>query len=303
MDKQVLCFGEVLWDGFGTEKKAGGAPMNVAMHLLQQQIPAQMITRIGKDDLGDELFAYLKAQQFPTQLIQHDPELPTCLVTVELDENHQAKYIIPQPVSWDNIQPTNTEKTGIKEAFPFDVIVYGSLACRSETSFTTLLQLLENPAYKIFDVNLRPPHFTLATIETLAQQADLVKMNEEEILFLSPQNQQHISLEEQMKSFRDRYQNETVCVTLGKHGCIVLHRQQFYKHPGFKVEVADTVGAGDSFLANFIAGLINRLPMEEILVNASAIGAFVAGSYGANPVYDPEKINAIKKQKQSVFKH
>lgn len=294
MEKQVLCFGEVLWDGFGEDKKAGGAPMNVAMHLLQQQIPVEMITRIGEDDLGEELFAYLQQQNFPTKLIQRDSDLPTCLVTVSLDENHQAKYTIPQPVSWDNIQP---EKTLIKEAFPFDVVVYGSLACRSETSFNTLLQLLEKPSYKIFDVNLRPPHFTLNVIETLAQKADMVKMNEEEMLFLSPKNEQAASLENQMKSFADRYHTKTVCVTLGEHGSAVLYQHKFYHHPGFKVKVADTVGAGDSFLATFIAGFLNELPMEEILINASAIGAFVAGNKGANPVYNYEKINAIKQQK------
>lgn len=294
MDKQVLCFGEVLWDGFGTEKKAGGAPMNVAMHLLQQQIPVQMITRIGEDDLGDELFAYLEEQNFPIKLIQRDPKLPTCLVTVALDENHQAKYTIPQPVSWDNIQPENTL---IKEAFPFETIVYGSLACRSETSLNTLLYLLRNQAYKIFDVNLRPPHFTLEVIETLARKADMVKMNEEEMLFLSPKNEQVLSVESQMKAFAARYQTETICVTLGEHGCKVLHQQQFYRHPGFKVKVADTVGAGDSFLATFIAGILKQQPMEEILVNASAIGAFVASSQGANPIYDQQKIHAIKAQK------
>lgn len=294
MEKQVLCFGEVLWDGFGAEKKAGGAPMNVAMHLLQQQIPVEMLTRIGDDDLGDELFAYLETQNFPTKLIQSDPELPTCLVTVELDENLQAKYIIPKPVSWDNIEPENIP---IKEAFPFDAIVYGSLACRSETSLNTLLQLLENQAYKIFDVNLRPPHFTMEVIETLARKADMVKMNEEEILFLSPKTEQVVPIESQMKAFAARYQTETVCVTLGEHGSIVLHQRQFYRHSGFKVKVADTVGAGDAFLATFIAGFLNQLPMEEILANTSAIGAFVAGSNGANPVYDFEKINAIKEQK------
>ncbi|MGI4749575.1 MAG: carbohydrate kinase family protein [Janthinobacterium lividum] len=294
MDNQVLCFGEVLWDGFGAEKKAGGAPMNVAMHLLQQQIPVQMLTRIGDDDLGDELFIYLEKQHFPTKLIQRDMELPTCLVAVALDENHQAKYTIPQPVSWDNIQPENTL---IKEVFPFDVLVYGSLACRSETSFDTLLQLLEQPSYKIFDVNLRPPHFTDSVIKILAQKADMVKMNDEELLFLSPPNLKQADLETQMKTFADQYQTETVCVTLGEHGCKVLHQQQFYQHPGFKVEVADTVGAGDSFLATFIAGILKQQPMEEILVNASAIGAFVAGSQGANPVYDLQKINAIKVQK------
>ncbi len=293
MNKQVLCFGEVLWDGFGADKKAGGAPMNVAMHLLQQQIPVQMLTRIGDDALGDELLAYLQKQNFPTDLVQRDAELPTCLVTVALDENHQAKYTIPKPVSWDNIQP---EKTLLKEAFPFEMVVYGSLACRSETSFDTLLELLEKPSYKIFDVNLRPPHFTDSIIKMLAQKADMVKMNEEELLFLSPENEKNLSLEAKMKEFSSRYHTKTVCVTLGEHGCAVLHLQKFYQHPGFKVEVADTVGAGDSFLATFIAGILKQQPMDEILINASAIGAFVASNQGANPVYDEAKINTIKAQ-------
>ncbi len=293
MNKQVLCFGEVLWDGFGEEKKAGGAPMNVAMHLLQQQIPVQLLTRIGSDVLGNELFTYLQKQNLPTDLVQRDAKLPTCLVTVALDENHQAKYTIPQPVSWDNIQP---EKTLVKEAFPFEMIVYGSLACRSQTSFNTLLELLEQPSYKIFDVNLRPPHFSLNVISILAQKADMVKMNEEELLFLSPENEKELSLEAKMKDFSNRYHAKTVCVTLGEHGCAVLHLKKFYTHPGFKVKVADTVGAGDSFLATFIAGVLKQQPMEEILINASAIGAFVAGSYGANPTYDQQKIDEIKAQ-------
>ncbi|MGI4803609.1 MAG: carbohydrate kinase family protein [Janthinobacterium lividum] len=291
MNNQVLCFGEVLWDGFETEKKAGGAPMNVAMHLLQQQISVKMLTRIGEDDLGDELFAYLQKQNFPTGLIQRDAALPTCLVTVALDENQQAKYTIPEPVSWDNIQPENTL---VKEAFPFEMIVYGSLACRTKTSLNTLLQLLEKPVYKIFDVNLRPPHFTQNIISTLAQKADMVKMNDEELDFLSTETEKNLSLEDKMKAFSNRYHTKTVCVTLGEHGCVVMHLHKFYRHPGFKVKVADTVGAGDSFLATFIAGMLKQQPMKEILINASAIGAFVAGSNGANPVYDQQKIKAIK---------
>ena len=296
MEKQVLCFGEVLWDGFGADKKAGGAPMNVAMHLLQQQIPVQMLTRIGKDVLGDELTAFLQAKQLPMELIQRDAQLPTCLVTVALDEKYQAKYTIPQPVSWDNIQPENNLQ---KEVSDFDTIIYGSLACRQETSYQTLLHLLDNQYFNIFDVNLRPPHFSLKTIELLAKKADMVKMNDEELLFLSPKNGQNETLETQIRAFADRYQNKIVCVTLGDKGCVVLADNQFYQQPGFKVDVVDTVGAGDSFLATFIAGMRQKLPTGQILINASAVGAFVAASAGANPVYDFEKINAIKKQYQA----
>src|ERR1700744_35327 len=103
--KKVLCFGEVLWDAFGDGKKAGGAPMNVARHLVQQKVDAAMASRVGMDASGDELVDFLKQNGLYSNTIQRDEELPTCEVNVKLDADNQATYIIPEPVSWDNIQP------------------------------------------------------------------------------------------------------------------------------------------------------------------------------------------------------
>ncbi|MDB5153230.1 MAG: carbohydrate kinase, partial [Mucilaginibacter sp.] len=101
MNKQVLCFGEVLWDTFEDGKKAGGAPMNVATHLVQQGVEVAFASRVGEDPSGDELLEFLKLNNLFSALIQRDAQLPTCEVTVELDENQQATYVIPEPVSWD----------------------------------------------------------------------------------------------------------------------------------------------------------------------------------------------------------
>src|SRR5438067_8580425 len=102
MGNQVLSFGEVLWDAFGDGKKAGGAPMNVARHLVQQGVKTTFASSVGMDSSGDALIGFLKTNDLYSDLIQQDDEFPTCEVTVQLDETNTATYIIPQPVSWDN---------------------------------------------------------------------------------------------------------------------------------------------------------------------------------------------------------
>jgi fructokinase len=291
MKNKVLCFGEVLWDAFGSEKKAGGAPMNVARHLVQQHVNVAFASRVGNDTSGDELVKFLKDGGLYSNLIQRDSSLPTCEVTVELDDKSQATYIIPQPVSWDNIQLDNGL---IDEAKSASIIVFGSLACRERTTHDTLLNLLdETDATKIFDVNLRHPHYTLATIETLAARANVIKMNEEEAdLLIGGSNG---DLKGKITEFQKKYHTKTICVTRGEHGAVIWHDYEFYEHPGFTVDVADTVGAGDAFLATFIAGLIAGNPIPKILLNSCAIGAYVTSQRGANPVYHQDEIVRIRK--------
>jgi len=280
----ILCFGEILWDAFGDEKVAGGAPMNVARHLVQQGANVLFASRIGDDESGHGLVDFLKTNGLYSDLIQVDAHLATCEVTVQLDKGGHATYIIPEPVSWDNIQHDKNLDEAAKAA---TAIVYGSLACRESTTRDTLLNLLnETTALKIFDVNLRPPHYTLSTIETLAAGANVIKMNEDEAALLiggTPEN-----LKEGILEFRSKYHAQTICVTRGGNGAIVWHDYEFYEHPGYKVQVVDTVGAGDSFLAAFVNGLLKGQPMPQILETACRIGAFVAGKRGANPVYESD---------------
>ena len=263
--------------------------MNVARHLVQQGVDTIFASRVGVDASGRELVDFLKDNGLYSDIIQSDDTLPTCEVTVQLDEHKQATYIIPQPVSWDNIQTEDVLNTAAINA---KAIVFGSLACRTATTRKTLLNLLdETNALRIFDVNLRPPHYTLATIETLAARATVVKMNEEEAsLLIGGSNG---SVKDQIREFYAKYHAQTICVTRGEHGAIIWHDHEFYEHPGFKVTVADTVGAGDSFLATLIAGILAKDPMQQVLIKACAIGAFVTSKRGANPVYNEKEISAI----------
>jgi fructokinase len=289
MKNQVLCFGEVLWDAFGDGKKAGGAPMNVARHLVQQGVKVALASSVGMDNSGDTLIEFLKSNGLYSDLIQQDDEHPTCEVTVQLDESNQATYIIPKPVSWDAIETTDALTLAAKNS---EAIVYGSLACRSAKTRETLLNLLdETDALKIFDVNLRPPHYTLSTIETLVARAGVVKMNEEEAALLIGGSKR--SLKDQINEFRSKYHSRTICVTRGEHGAIVWHDHEFYESPGCPIQVADSVGAGDSFLATFIAGIMANHPMQNVVDKACSVGAFVASQRGANPVYPPELLHSL----------
>ncbi|WP_345948578.1 carbohydrate kinase [Mucilaginibacter sp. PAMB04274] len=282
MSKQVLCFGEVLWDTFEDGKKIGGAPLNVAQHLTQQGIPTYIVSRVGADASGDELLLELQKANVPLQYIQRDRHLPTCEVTVSLDASGQATYTIPQPVAWDNIQPTDEL---LNDAGQLAAIVFGSLASREQATRTTLLNLLSEFTIplRVFDVNLRPPHYDLDTIETLAALANVVKMNEDEANLLI--HSTHGSLKDKMVEFHKKFHSNTICVTRGQNGAIIWHDEEFYEHPGFEVQVEDTVGAGDSFLATLVAGLLLAQPIPQILEKACKIGAFVASQRGANPVY------------------
>lgn len=287
--KNILCFGEILWDTFGNEKIAGGAPMNVARHLVQQGANVLFASRVGTDASGAGLVEFLKSSGLYSNLLQQDEKLPTCEVTVQLDNTGQATYIIPEPVSWDNIQ---TENFLIEAAVQALAIVYGSLACRDTTTRDTLINLLnETNALKVFDVNLRSPHYTLSTIETLVAGADVIKMNEDEAALLIGGNTNNIK--ENIIEFQKKYHPKTICVTRGENGAMAWHDHEFFEHPGCPVTVVDTVGAGDAFLATFVAGLLKNEPMPQLLEKACKIGAFVAAKRGANPLYDNTLINFI----------
>jgi fructokinase len=290
MKKNILCFGEVLWDTFEDGKVPGGATMNVAFHLVQQGADAKFASRVGDDSSGSKLVKFLKNNGLYSDLIQEDEKRPTCEVTVKLDENQQATYTIPKSVSWDNIKAKKVLTRAAKEA---DAIVFGSLVCREGTTRDTLLDLLgETKALTVFDVNLRAPHYTLSTIETLAARANVIKMNEEEANLLLNHNKG--SLKEKMIEFRSKYHVQTICVTRGENGAMVWHDHEFFEHPGYNVDVVDTVGAGDAFLATFTLGILNKLPMQQILERACAIGAFVTGQRGANPQYVEGIVSLMK---------
>jgi len=284
MQNKVISIGEILWDVFPEGKKAGGSSMNVALNLHKQSIESSFISAVGEDDNGKDLLEYLASNHFPTDLIQVNAELPTSTVVVQLDDKHQATYTIKQPVAWDDIQLTDNNIEAAKQA---DALVYCSLTCREERSRETIFSLLAYPKTKVFDINLRAPFYDKALIAELLAHADILKINEDELIWVRDTFGLTGNTDEQiLKQLSTQFNIEVICLTLGDKGACVLKDGKLFKHAGYKVQVADTVGAGDAFLATFIACYLQGYPIETTLDNACKVGAFVASQVGANPEYN-----------------
>ncbi|MBR9913394.1 MAG: carbohydrate kinase [Algicola sp.] len=280
MTPKVICYGEILWDVFPTHTVIGGAPLNVALRIQSFGIPTAVISRLGKDDLGNKALAFIVKRQLNADLIQFDENLETGYVKVILDDSGAASYEIHKPVAWDMIQLTNDNKNAVSAA---DVFVFGSLACRSEISKKTLLQLLHLSNHAVFDVNLRPPDYDLSFIVEVISQSHTIKLNDDELDeiadFLGFQDQ---TMETQIQLLAQQTQTTTICVTKGGAGALLFFKGKFYNNNGYQVTVEDTVGAGDSFLAALIFKLfIKALKPQESLDFACQVGALVASKKGA----------------------
>ncbi len=291
-NNQILCFGEILWDNLPSGPVPGGAPMNVALHLSRFGISSSVASSIGNDKKGADLVAFLKQSGLRTDLVQVHETLPTSEVLVFLDEHNTASYEICEPVAWDGIALTPEL---VAEAKASSAIVFGSLASRNATSRNTLIKLLENNILKIMDVNLRPPYDTEANVKPLLEKADIVKLNDDELMKITGWYNLSGTLEERIISTGRLLNLETLIVTMGKNGAYVLHKNELFHHKGFKVETEDSVGAGDAFLAGFLAAFFDGKDLNTALTEASAIGAFVASQPGATPDYTREVIKRFIK--------
>jgi fructokinase len=165
-------------------------------------------------------------------------------------------------------------------------IVYGSLSQRAAANRRHLARVLaaSQGALRIFDVNLRPPHDDLALVMRMAQDADLIKLNDEELAVLVA-TRSELRLEVRARQLADRTGCPRICVTAGARGAGVLWDGRWYWHPGVRVRVVDTVGAGDAFLAAFLDALLRGRPVSEALKRACQLAAFVASRPGAQPAH------------------
>ena len=286
--KNIVCFGEVLWDIFPTHKKIGGAPLNVALRLKSLGNHVSIITRIGRDSNGKKIVFHMVDEGINTENLQIDDSLKTGEVEVTLDASGSATYEIKKPRAWDHIQLTQEARLVTEIS---DVFIYGSLVTRSETSKRTLLELLKLAKFKIFDVNLRAPFYSTEILNHLMKEASIIKFNDDEIFEICRSlNFDSMSLEDNIKFISKHTNTKTICVTKGGDGAILYLDDTFYYNAGYKINVVDTVGSGDSFLATLINKLLKNAEPQEAIDYACAVGAIVAGSEGANPEIKQEDI-------------
>ena len=282
MTPTITCFGEILWDVLPTSKQPGGAPMNVAADLRNFGLNAQLISRVGSDELGRELIDFLAQKGIPTELIQTGQTHLTGVAKANISDSNEVTYKILQHVAWDYIQLEPGLIDVVKQS---DLFVYGSLAARSPQTHETLLALLAVAPRNVFDVNLRAPHYERATVEALLSQADIAKLNEHELIELSGWYGDETDLRRAMQQLRERYSLDKLCITLGEKGATLLDEQGFTNQAGFPVDVADTIGSGDAFLAAFLYKMLQGESPQKTLEFACATGAYVASKPGATPSF------------------
>lgn len=292
MNKSVVCFGEVLWDILPTGKQPGGAPFNVAVHLHQLGQPVALISRVGDDELGRELLDFIAAKGLDTGHVQRGKTHLTGVVKANVDDAHEVTYKIVQPVAWDYIQYDADLAALVARA---DVLVYGTLAARQADTRATLYRLLESARFKVFDVNLRAPHYTPEVTTHLLAQADLVKLNHHELAEVTGWFGDEVPAgrEAAMRWLVERFGLQAVCVTCGAEGALLYTAGQHYHAPGLPVTVRDTIGSGDAFLAALLRGWLAGDEPGAALRFACAAGALVATQAGATPALTAADVAAL----------
>lgn len=271
-------------------RRPGGAPLNVAMRLASLGIDTDLLSRVGDDEAGRALTAFIAANGVATRFIQRDTRYPTGVVHVDATDPHAVRYDIAAPAAWDFIDAD--EFLAAWEG-PVPVLVYGSLAARDHVTRESLLRLVDRTELPVFDVNLRPPFDDRPTVEDLLHRSRWAKLNEAELALVGEWASAGRGVAEALPAIASHYGLEAVCVTLGGDGALLWFDGRVHTQEPFRVEVVDTIGCGDAFLAAWLAGMLGGATPPEALLRGSAVGALVAAQAGANPVVTAADIDRL----------
>ena len=296
MKRYIVGLGEVLWDMLPEGKKLGGAPANFAYHSGQflGSDNTIAVSAIGDDDLAKETLDNMKSHSL--NFLMPKVEYPTGTVQVTLDGYGVPTYDIKENVAWDNIPFTPEIEQVAKSC---QAVCFGSLAQRSVVSRETIGEFLDatpKDCVKIFDINLRQSFFTKEIIEASMRRCNILKINDEELVVVSRMSgYQELDDAKVCQQIVSDYDLQLLVLTCGTNGSYVFTkdgRQSFQPTP--KVQVADTVGAGDSFTGSFCAAILNGKPMEEAHRIAVEVSAYVCTQNGAMPKYPAELVAKVK---------
>ena len=289
MKQSVISIGEALFDVLPEGKKLGGAPANFAYHVSQFGIESCAVSAKGDDELGKELIAELDVHHLNYQIETVD--YPTGTVQVSLDANGIPAYDIKEGAAWDNMPFTPALEEKAKNC---TAVCFGSLAQRNEVSRNTIHRFLdtmpnEEGRYKVFDINLRQGFFTKEIITESIKRCNILKINDEELITIGRLfGYPGIDLQNKCWLLLGKYNLKMLILTCGVNGSYVFTPGEvsFIETP--KVEVADTVGAGDSFTGAFVASILRGKSVREAHELAVKVSAYVCTQNGAMPVLPEE---------------
>ncbi len=281
----VLLFGEVLADVFPDRTVLGGAPFNVARHLKAFGLNPVLISRLGCDALRDEVLDVMSKNNMSTLGIQSDNTYPTGQVQVHIENGGHRFEILPMQ-AYDFIHPAVVRMTTLS-VHP-ELVYFGTLAQRNDTSRRALKALLRGTdAARFLDINLRTPWYNKETLENSLQQANMVKLNDDELIELAAMFELEGDSEQgQVRDLMTKFELDQVVVTCGEAGAWLMERDGSLTNVGIKNRVispVDTVGAGDGFAAVTILGTLREWPVPVTLERANNFAAAICQIRGAIP--------------------
>ncbi len=291
----VVGIGEALWDILPDGKKVGGAPANFAYHVSQFGIKSCVASAVGNDELGIELLNKFHERNLNTLIPSVD--YPTGTVMVQVDECGIPTYDISRNVAWDNIPFTDALENLARHT---RAVCFGSLAQRNAVSRHSIYRFLESMpqhrgTYKIFDINLRQDFHTQEILIESMNRCNILKINDEELIQVNnllgyPDRGQQDSCVALLQKFN----LDILILTCGVNGSYVFipDSVSFIDTP--KVQVADTVGAGDSFTAAFVSGLLKGMSVADAHLLAVEVSAFVCSQAGAMPILSDRFTQRVK---------
>ncbi|MEN9918709.1 MAG: hypothetical protein RL662_1145 [Bacteroidota bacterium] len=284
MKKKVIGLGEILWDMFPEGKKMGGAPANFAYHSSQLGMMGYVVSAVGYDNLGQEILTQLSSKKLNFEMEQIG--FPTGRVTVTVDKMGVPQYDILEDVAWDNILLTQAMRDLARCA---DAVCFGTLAQRSHVSRQTInsfLDLVPQSALRVFDINLRQHYYSSELIEKSLQRSNALKINNDEVEVISNMfGLTKMGEKDFCHYMLHKYNLQYVILTKGENGSYVMNDKEcsFLESP--QVHVADTVGAGDSFTAAFVYGILLGENLRQAHQLAVRLSAYVCSQVGAMPPY------------------
>lgn len=284
---RLASLGEILWDLIGGRELLGGATFNFSVQLSRLGHDVSFISAVGGDERGRRAIKTASRLGLSTKFIRTVMDAPTGVVSVTVDANGQPSYILHRPAAYDfAVLPS--------EQIDPDWIYHGTLQLMEPRMHALLLELIRRypNARRFYDINLRKNSHTPALVIELMELADVVKLNEEEVVQVQEiSGTSQAPIERFCRDYAARFGWDAVCVTRGERGCAILKGGEYVEVRGVPVEVVDAVGAGDAFAAAFLHGLDANWTPERAGVFANRLGALVASRAGGVPDWSWNEVN------------
>jgi fructokinase len=280
---RVASLGEILWDLIGREELLGGATFNFSVQLSRLGHDVSFISAVGDDDRGRRALEAAARTGLSTKFIGIVEDAPTGTVSVAIDAHGQPSYVLNRPAAYGFASIPS-------EPINPNWFYHGTLSF-IEPRMHALLKSYPD-ARRFYDINLRKDSYTTTLVMELLELADVVKLNDEELVRVQRMaGTSHASIEHFCRDYASRFHWDAICVTRGERGCAILKGGEYVEVPGVAVKVADTVGAGDAFAAAFLHGLNQGWPPAKIGEFANRLGAIVASRPGGIPEWSRSELD------------